>query len=123
MINFNHIILVFSTLLNTWSDSESERVVRTRPLDTKVFHDDEIHPKFHVSTPAFGQLMNLVRFLFWFTAHTTQKKSHNKGGQGFGHSCILISGSSFIFADEMNHFKYYLMSSASCLTGFTNTKL
>ena len=39
------------------------------------------------------------------------------------HSSILISGSTFIFEDEMNHFKYYLMSSAPCLKGFANTKL
>ena len=30
------------------------------------------------------------------------------------HSGILISGSSFIFADEINHFKYYLTSSVPC---------
>ena len=39
------------------------------------------------------------------------------------HSHILISGSSFIFANEMNNFRYYLTSSPSCLKGFANTKL
>ena len=39
------------------------------------------------------------------------------------HSCPLTSGSSFIFTDEMNHFRYYLTSSAPCLKGFPNTKL
>ena len=39
------------------------------------------------------------------------------------HSRILISGSSFIFADEMNNFRYYFTSSAPCLNGFANTKL
>jgi hypothetical protein len=39
------------------------------------------------------------------------------------HSYILINGSSFIFVNEMNHFRYYLMSSAPYLKGFANTKL
>ena len=39
------------------------------------------------------------------------------------HSCILIGESSFIFADEMNHFRYYFTSLAPCLKGFVNTKL
>src|SRR5450631_1764406 len=34
------------------------------------------------------------------------------------HSCILISESSFIFADEMNHFRHFHTSSAPCLKGF-----
>ena len=45
------------------------------------------------------------------------------GGGDSWYSCILISGSSFIFTDEMNHFRYYLTSSAPCLKGFPNTKL
>jgi hypothetical protein len=39
------------------------------------------------------------------------------------HSCILISGGSFIFANEMNHFRYYLMLSTPCLKDFAITKL
>ena len=36
---------------------------------------------------------------------------------------FYLYGSSFIFADEMNNFRYYLTSSAPCLKGFANTKL
>ena len=38
------------------------------------------------------------------------------------HTCILISESSFICADEMNHFRHFHTSSAPCLKGFKNTK-
>ena len=34
------------------------------------------------------------------------------------HSCIVISESSFIFADEMNYFRHFHTSSAPCLKGF-----
>ena len=44
------------------------------------------------------------------------------GGGDPWYSCILISESSFIFADEMNHFTYFHTMSAPCLKGFKNTK-
>ena len=39
------------------------------------------------------------------------------------HSSILISESSFIFADELNKIRHYLTSPVPCLKGSTNTNL
>ena len=37
------------------------------------------------------------------------------------HSSILISESSFLFADELSNFRHYLTSTVPCLKGSANT--
>ena len=84
-------------------------------FSTSILYNDDVNNKAYVVDMAF----NLGTYIM---DRVLGMRRVGSAGDSW-HSRILISGSSFIFADEMNNFRYYLTSSAPCLKGFANTKL